>query len=158
MNTKAAGYNFNHTMLRVKNIKTSLNFYCEILGFSLVDQRDYADFSLYFLTYLNDFEQVPADVNAKRLWLAKRSGVLELTYNHGSENNAVIYHNGNSEPRGFGHICVAVPDLEQACDRFNKLNVPFQKQLDEGSMRHLAFIRDPDNYWIEIISNTIYQE
>jgi len=158
LNKQTYGFTFNHTMLRVKDIKKSLDFYQQILGFSLVDQRDYASFSLYFLAYINENEQIPTNTNAKRLWLAQRAGVLELTYNHGSENSKQNYHNGNSEPRGFGHICISVPNLEQACARFNQLNVPFQKQPHEGSMRYIAFIKDPDGYWIEIISNSIYQE
>jgi len=158
LNNQTDGYTFNHTMIRVKDIQKSLDFYTKTLGFTLIDTRNYNGFSLYFLIYLNKNDQIPTDINVKRLWLAKRSGVLELTYNHDSENSNITYHNGNSEPRGFGHICISVPDLEKACKRFNEENIPFQKQLHEGNMSNLAFIRDPDGYWIEIISNSIYQE
>jgi lactoylglutathione lyase len=42
-------------------------------------------------------------------------GVLELTHNHGTENDAEFaYHNGNTDPRGFGHICISVPDVREA--------------------------------------------
>jgi len=158
LNNQTDGYTFNHTMIRVKDIQKSLDFYTKTLGFTLIDTRNYNGFSLYFLIYLNKNDQIPTDINVKRLWLAKRSGVLELTYNHDSENSNITYHNGNSEPRGFGHICISVPDLKKACKRFNEENIPFQKQLHEGNMSNLAFIRDPDGYWIEIISNSIYQE
>ena len=45
-----ANFVFNHTMLRVKDIEKSLDFYTRVLGFSLVDKRDFpeAAFSLYF--------------------------------------------------------------------------------------------------------------
>jgi len=31
------------------------------------------------------------------------------------------------------------------------MGVPFQKKLSDGSMREIAFIKDPDGYWIELI-------
>ncbi|WP_343199904.1 VOC family protein [Stenotrophomonas sp. MYb238] len=44
-------------------------------------------------------------------------------------------------------------DLEAACVRFEELGVPFQKRLQDGRMKHLGFIKDPDGYWVEIIGN-----
>jgi lactoylglutathione lyase len=61
------------------------------------------------------------------------------------------YHSGNSEPRGFGHIAITVADVEAACARFEKLGVPFKKRLTDGKMRQIAFILDPDGYWIEVV-------
>ena len=92
---------------------------------------------------------------ARREWLARQRGVLELTHNHGTESqDGPVYHDGNSDPRGFGHICVSVPDVQAACARFEALGVPFQKRLSDGSMKSLAFIKDPDGYWVEIIQPT----
>jgi len=76
--------------------------------------------------------------------------VLELTHNWGTESDDSQYHNGNKDPRGFGHICFSVPDIEAACARFDRLQIPFVKRLDKG-MKHVAFISDPDGYWIEIV-------
>ena len=150
------GFVFNHTMLRVKDITASLDFYTRVLGFRLIDKRDFpeAEFSLYFLAYVPEGTQVPEDDAQRRLWMAGIPGVLELTHNHGTETqNGPVYHDGNSEPRGFGHICVSVPELEAACARFEALDVPFQKRLHDGRMKNLAFIKDPDGYWVEIIGN-----
>jgi len=147
---------FNHTMLRVKNLETSLDFYTRVLGFTVVDHKDFPDakFSLTFLA-LVDRNQVPTDPDARQRWRKSTPGILELTHNHGTENDAGFsYHNGNSEPRGFGHTCVAVPDIRAACARFEQLGVAFQKRLSDGSMKEIAFIKDPDGYWVEVIQFT----
>lgn len=148
---------FNHTMLRIKDPKASLDFYTRVLGFTLVRKRDFAEakFSLYFLVLVNDPAQIPAEEPARGQWLLSQRGVLELTHNHGTEDDAEFaYHHGNSEPRGFGHICVSVPDVEAACARFEQLGVAFQKKLTDGRMKDIAFIKDPDGYWVEILQPT----
>jgi lactoylglutathione lyase len=65
-----AQFVFNHTMLRVKDIEKSLDFYTRVLGFRLVDKRDFpeAAFSLYFLA-LVDPAQIPADDAARHQWM-----------------------------------------------------------------------------------------
>ncbi|HEY0504084.1 MAG TPA: lactoylglutathione lyase [Lysobacter sp.] len=151
------GFVFNHTMLRVKDVRKSLDFYTRVLGFTLVRRRDFIDakFSLYFLVLVDDPQAIPADEPARGEWLLGRPGVLELTHNHGTESDAdFAYHDGNREPRGFGHICVSVPDVEAACARFEQLGVAFQKRLTDGRMKDIAFIKDPDGYWVEILQPT----
>ncbi|AWH22809.1 MULTISPECIES: lactoylglutathione lyase [Stenotrophomonas] len=151
------GFVFNHTMLRVKDITASLDFYTRVLGYQLIDKRDFAEaqFSLYFLAYVPAGVTVPEDDATRRVWMAGLPGVLELTHNHGTESqDGPVYHDGNSDPRGFGHLCVSVPALEAACQRFEDLGVPFQKRLTDGRMKNIAFIKDPDGYWVEIIANT----
>lgn len=147
-------YVLNHTMLRVKDPKVSLDFYSRVLGMKLLRTVDFPDwkFSLYFLAYLPDASAIPSEESAKSAFVARREGVLELTHNWGTEKEEKTpYHNGNTDPRGFGHICISVPDVKEACARFEKLNVTFQKKLGEGGMKNIAFIRDPDEYWIEVI-------
>ena len=146
---------FNHTMLRVKDITKSLDFYTRVLGFSLVDCLEFpeAKFSLYFLAMVEP-EQIPRDLGERHEWMKSLPGVLELTHNHGTETDPEFaYHNGNSGPRGFGHICISVPDLVSACARFETLEVKFQKRLTEGQMKNVAFIKDPDDYWIEVLQS-----
>ena len=152
-----AGFVFNHTMLRVKDPRLSLDFYTRVLGFRLIEKRDFAEakFSLYFLAIVDDPANIPEDDAARHRWMKSFPGVLELTHNHGTEREAgPSYHDGNSEPRGFGHIAIAVPDIVSACERFEQLGVPFQKRLSDGRMRSIAFLKDPDGFWVEIIQPT----
>jgi lactoylglutathione lyase len=152
--TVTKGYVFNHTMLRIRDPKVSLDFYTRVLGMSLVRKLDFAEwkFSLYFLAYEKDASQVPQDEAANAKYVFGREAVLELTHNWGTEEQEQTpYHNGNTDPRGFGHICISVPDIKSACQRFESLGVNFQKRLGEGGMKNIAFIKDPDHYWVEIV-------
>ena len=144
-------YVFNHTMLRIKDPERSLDFYTRVLGMRLLRQVDFPEgkFSLLFLA-MTGGESVPDDQSARMSHTFSRESVLELTHNWGTESDDSQYHNGNKDPRGFGHICFSVPDIEAACARFESLSVPFVKRLDKG-MKHVAFISDPDEYWIEIV-------
>lgn len=93
-------YRMNHTMIRVKDAEKSLNFYQQVMGMTLqrTSEQKEAGFTLYFLSYGPKApEQSANGVNP----IADREGILELTWNHGSENDdSVKYHNGNDEPQG----------------------------------------------------------
>ncbi|KAJ2783635.1 Lactoylglutathione lyase [Coemansia interrupta] len=150
MATDLSTYRLNHTMYRVKDPKASLKFYSEVLGMSTIDEIHNVDarFSLYFLGY-ND----PA---SKGLVRRARQGILELTHNHGTEDDeGFTYNTGNGSSGGYGHICVSVDNLQKACQRFDELGVRFVKRPEDGMLKFIAFIADPDGYLIEIIENTM---
>ncbi|MBT0720874.1 lactoylglutathione lyase [Rosenbergiella collisarenosi] len=155
-NQDAAGYQFNHTMVRVKDLQASVDFYTQVLGFVPVVEHVNND-AAFTIVYLirAPLTSIPDDDEARQEWVLRQTGVLELTYNHGTEKKPDFhYHNGNDEPQGYGHICISVPDVRAACERFEALNVDFQKRLSDGRMKHIAFIKDPDGYWIEILQPT----
>ena len=148
-------YVMNQTMLRIRDPEVSVAFYRDTLGMTLIDKFDFPEmsFSLYFMGYPTS--EIPTDRAARAKWLFEQPALLELTHNHGTEKESgTIYHNGNDEPRGFGHIGISVPDVYTACDRFDDLGVKYVKRPDEGNMKGLAFIQDPDGYWIEILSSS----
>ncbi|KXT12810.1 hypothetical protein AC579_1820 [Pseudocercospora musae] len=152
--TDPATYRMNHTMIRVKDKDASLKFYQETMGMTFLrsSENNDAGFTLYFLGY-GAAPQSNSSVNGVNP-VADREGILELTWNHGTEKaEGKVYHDGNSDPQGFGHICVSVDDLDEACKRFEEQGVAWKKRLTDGRMRNVAFILDPDGYWIEVIQN-----
>lgn len=153
MSESTAGFVLNQTMLRIKDPERSVAFYREVLGMTLLDRYDFPDmkFSLYFMGYPQG--PIPGNRAARVKWVFEQPALLELTHNWGAETEPdFAYHNGNSEPRGFGHIGVSVPDVHAACERLEALGVEFVKRPDDGAMKGLAFVKDPDGYWIEILS------
>lgn len=155
ISTHTNGFNFNHTMLRVKDPAKSLAFYTGVLGMTLLAIKKFPDmgFDLYFLAKLTQSERdnLPAGDDLA-IYTFRQRGILELTHNHGTEDKADFsYHDGNDAPQGFGHICFGVPDLEAAVAWFDDNEVTFKKRPEEGNMKNIAFIKDVDGYWIEIV-------
>lgn len=109
--TDVSTYRFNHSMIRVKSAEASLKFYQEVMGMTLfrTNENKNAGFTLYFLGYPGDAkvpEETANGVNPVAGW----EGLLELTWNHGTEKEeGNVYHDGNAEPQGFGHICWSPP-------------------------------------------------
>ena len=146
---------FNQTMLRIKDPAKTIPFYRDVLGMTLIEQFDFPEmeFSLYFMGY--PATPIPEKRSERVQWLFDQPALLELTHNHGTENDSgFAHHNGNDDPRGFGHIGLSVPDVYAACERFEQLNVDFIKRPDDGTMKGLGFIKDPDGYWVEILSSS----
>ncbi|KAM5466667.1 Lactoylglutathione lyase [Microsporum audouinii] len=130
--TDPQSYRLNHIMLRVKDKDASLKFYQEVMGMTLLRTSE----------------------KEARNPIANWEGLLELTWNYGTEKQeGRVYHDGNSEPQGFGHICMVVDNLDAACARFEELGVTWKKRLTDGRMHNIAFLLDPDGYWVEIVQN-----
>lgn len=121
-----------HTMIRVIDLKKSIQFYTDILGMKLLREKDYPEgkFTLAFVGYGNESE----------------NAVIELTHNWDTEN----YDMGNA----FGHIAIEVDDVYKACESMKKSGGKIIR--DAGPMNAgttiIAFIEDPDGYQIELIS------
>lgn len=123
-----------HTMVRVTNVEESLDFYCNKLGLVETRRKEVpaGRFTLIFLA-------APGDETASR---DSQAPDLELTYNWDPEE----YPGG----RNFGHLCYAVPDIYEACDRLMKASVTINRPPRDGKM---AFIRSPDGISIELLQD-----
>ncbi len=120
-----------HTMLRVGDLKRSVEFYTEVLGMRLLRQSDYPSgrFTLAFVGYGAESDEA----------------VLELTHNW----DTTSYDLGS----GYGHIAIEVDDAYKACDAVKQRGGKVTREA--GPMKHgttvIAFVEDPDGYKIEFI-------
>lgn len=139
----------------MKDPKESVKFY-EHLGMKVINKIEMpeARFDLYFMGY--DSTKAASAGNH----FTDREGIIELTHNYGTENDANYkVSNGNTEPnKGFGHTCISVDNIQAACQRIEDAGYKFQKKLTDGRMRHIAFALDPDGYWVEIVSQKKVEE
>lgn len=139
-------------MLRIKDPELSLEFY-SFLGMSVLEKTSmpWLDVDSYHLGYRPQRPNSDPQVSANS---KNQEGVLELQHSYGSENNAAFaIATGNEEPGlGYGHICISVDNLAAACARLERRGCKFQKKLTDGPS-HMAFVLDPDGYWIELVSN-----
>ena len=116
-----------HTMVRVSDLKASLDFYCDKLGLVEVRRKEVPQgrFTLVFLA-------APGDESAQ----------VELTYNWDSED----YGFG----RNFGHLAYAVENIYELCQRLMDKGVAILRPPRDGRM---AFVRSPDNISIELLQD-----
>jgi lactoylglutathione lyase len=120
-----------HTMLRVGDLKHSIDFYTKVLGMKVLRQKDYPEgrFTLAFIGYGDE----------------DKEAVLELTHNW----DTAKYDLGN----GYGHVALEVDDAYKACEEVKKRGGKVTREA--GPMKHgttvIAFVEDPDGYKIEFI-------
>lgn len=155
------GFTLNHSMVRIKSPERALAFYTHVFGMRLLRKLDFPEmqFTLYFLGNIDETANVPENAADRSEWTFSQRGLLELTHNWGAEDDPELtYHNGNDAPQGYGHICFAVPDLKAATAWFDANEVPFIKRPDQGKMQDVAFVQDPDGYWIEVVQPSLNRD
>ncbi|WP_068089542.1 lactoylglutathione lyase [Polycladidibacter stylochi] len=120
-----------HTMVRVKDLESALDFYCNKLGLKQVKRSDYENgrFTLIFLA-------APQDINED----TTNAPFLELTYNWDPEE----YEGG----RNFGHLAYEVGNIYQTCQDLQDKGVTILRPPRDG---HMAFIKSPDGISIELL-------
>ena len=123
---------FLHTMVRVRDIDESLDFYCTKFGLVEMRRKDVPEgrFTLIFLA-------APKDMQS-----SKSSGApeLELTFNWDPED----YDYG----RNFGHLAYKVDNIYEKCQQLIDAGIVINRPPRDGRM---AFIKSPDNISIELL-------
>lgn len=128
-----------HTMVRIRDIDQSLEFFCGLLGMKETRrmENEKGRFTLVFLA-ANDDESRAQD---------SKSPLLELTYNWPDENGKVEDYQGG---RNFGHLAYAVGNIYETCDKLQKAGVTINRPPRDG---YMAFIRTPDGISIELLQD-----
>lgn len=121
-----------HSMIRVRDLDASLNFYHQTMGLDTAARFDFDGFTLVYLR--ND----------------ETGFELELTHNHDQTES---YQLGN----GYGHIALSTDDLDAEHQRmldagFTPPPTPIKEFFREGElMARFFFVQDPDGYKIEVL-------
>ncbi|MGL4381735.1 MAG: lactoylglutathione lyase [Vibrio sp.] len=125
---------FLHTMIRVTDLDQSIDFYTQILGMSLLERIENSQYR-YTLAFVG-FKDQPDSTS------------LELTYNWDMDH----YDLGN----GFGHLALGCEDIYAACAKIRQLggNITREPGPVKGGQTHIAFVKDPDGYAIELIQTS----
>ena len=125
-----------HTMIRVGDLKRSVDFYTRIMGMTLIREVDMPS-QKYTVAFLG-YGQGNADGSAE----------IELTYNYGVER----YEMGGA----FGHLAIGVPDVAGTCAAIKAAggNVVREAGPLKGGTTIIAFVQDPDGYKIELIQRS----
>ena len=120
------GIEYLHTMVRVKDLDASLEFY-KLLGLEETRRIDNQGgrFSLVFLT-------PPGQENAH----------VELTYNWDGDEGLP------SDSRHFGHLAYRVDDIYATCQYLMDNGITINRPPRDG---HMAFVRSPDNVSVELL-------
>jgi lactoylglutathione lyase len=114
-----------HTMIRVKDLQATLEFYTEFLGLKETRRKEIGDEAT--LVFLAD--------EAEHYH-------IELTVNHGKTD----YTLGDQ----FGHLAFFAEDLDLVIEEVERRGWPYRTSRPELSSRYI-FVKDPNGYDVEIL-------
>ena len=122
-----------HTMIRVSDLKASLDFWCNLLGLVEVKRSDHESgrFTLVFLAAPRD------EVGAQNT----QAPLLELTHNWDDDETLTT-------GRSWGHLAYRVDDIYQLCQTLMDAGVVINRPPRDG---HMAFVKSPDNVSVELL-------
>ena len=121
-----------HTMVRVRNLEASLDFY-QLLGMHELRRKDVPEgqYTLVFIGYADN---------------AAGQAEIELTYNWGQDD-------GYDVGTGFGHFALGVPDVTALVEKIRAGGGKVTREPGpvKFGTTFIAFVEDPDGYKIELI-------
>ncbi|KAF2641584.1 Glyoxalase/Bleomycin resistance protein/Dihydroxybiphenyl dioxygenase [Massarina eburnea CBS 473.64] len=173
-----ASYRLNHLMLRIKNPEESCRFYNDCFGLHVVFIFNAGPWTIYYLGP-RDVSISTIGTSKGLLELYHIPGDASLSYTSGNDYASPgvgFGHIGFTVPdvaaviervKGFGYE--VIKPLGEASE--DAMGVPVDAagkvkgdgsggvvQVDEGYkhvFRQLAFVRDPDGYWVELVPQVV---
>jgi len=122
-----------HTMLRVRDMDKSIDFYTRVLGMNLLRTTDRPEqkYTLAFVAFNEGNKSGDSEI--------------ELTHNHGVSD----YELGSA----YGHIALGMTDVAGACEKIREAggNITREAGPVKGGDTIIAFVEDPDGYKIELV-------
>ncbi|KAK0099600.1 hypothetical protein ONS95_013503 [Cadophora gregata] len=177
-----SGIRLNHLMLRIRNPEASLRFYNELLGLHTIFIFNTGAWTIYYLGPRDvSIEDLGTAKGLLELYCIPEKEPIEDE----KRKKRVEYRNGNETDglgQGFGHLGFTVPDVAKVLERAREFGVEVIKPLGESEVgqygveglvegrveegrdvvegykfvfRQLAFLRDPDGYWVEIVPQKV---
>lgn len=120
-----------HTCINVANLDRSIEFYTEQIGLKFLSRREIKQ------------------NNAEIAFLKDEDGAaIELT--HWRDKKEL------KEGDNFDHIAFAVDDVEATVQELKRggVTIAMEPYSLQGSTSKIAFIKDPDGNWLELIQST----
>ena len=118
-----------HTCLNVSDLDKAISFYTSNLGLNLASRREIKQ------------------NNAEIAFLKDEAGnAIELTY---WRDKKIV------EGDNFDHIAFDVVDVQSAVEKLRKngVTIAMEPYSLQGSTSKIAFIKDPDGNWLELIQS-----
>jgi len=118
-----------HTSITVKDLEESITFYCEVMGLEFLHRREISK-NKAVIAFLRD---------------AESGAQIELTFWKEKDD----WNEGDE----LDHIAFAVRDMDEAVRKFKerKVEIAMEPYSLNGSTTRIAFIKDPNGIWLEIV-------
>jgi len=119
-----------HTCLNVTDLNRSIQFYTKRMGLKFVSRREVKQNNAE-IAFLRD----------------ENTGALELTHWRNKQSLA--------EGDNFDHIAFETDDIESSVRdlRANGVTIAMEPFSLQGSSGKIAFVKDPDGNWLELIEH-----
>ena len=114
-----------HTMIRVRDLDATLEFYTNLLGLKETGRKDIGE-------------------EATLVFLTDEQGTYEVELTHNKDGRD--YTLGNQ----FGHLAFHTRDLDAVIQEVERRGLDYRRSRPEHTSRYI-FIQDPDGYQIEVL-------
>ncbi|MHA2407998.1 MAG: VOC family protein [Candidatus Ranarchaeia archaeon] len=120
-----------HTSITVKDMDTSIKFYRDIMGLQLQRRRKIPENKAEIAFFVD----------------GESDAQIELTFWEEKED----WNEGDE----LDHLAFAVRDMDEAMKKFReeKVDIALEPYSLKGSTTRIAFIKDPNGIWLELIES-----